>query len=132
MSRIGRPPGRGKINPHQIAFRAGDILPRLEERVIPQVTSEHTVARRDLARYYKLMALTPPPVTESEVGLIAEAVVSDDPGYLWADVADATKDTQKRFDVDATALSLKVRAMSAAEVISLLDLAERVRIVNQK
>ncbi len=95
-----------------------------------------STAKRDLARYYGLLRdeLTALECTREEIGVVCEAIgktALDEQSYhyLWAEVDSALSadgSLAKRWGVgDATAFVTRIRRMHPAQVMALLDAAER-------
>ena len=119
----------------RIQFRAGDLLGPLALREDGNRLSRDRVAARDLARYYAVLAseLARLDLTRNETMLIIDSLngtVHDTPEsarLLWAGVADAiTLDgLAEKWSVDGPALVAKLRSLSLAGALAVIDAAER-------
>ena len=127
----GRKAGSGKLHPDQIAFRSIDLLPHLEVRTDRCETSEHTVARRDLLRYYRLLDDSMPQVSEDELAFMCEVVSNDDYQHVCDEVAGAPADVEDRYGVNADELVVRLREMNPWQVMALLDAVERYRLLRE-
>jgi hypothetical protein len=125
----GRPAGFGNKHSDQIAFRAdADLLSQLAPRTGRQDTSEHTIARRDLARYYTLLESVSLEISDAEFNLLCEVVATDDFRLLSAIVTAAPVDVQDGYGVNATEVGKRLEAMENLQLLALLDAIERYRI----
>lgn len=126
---MGRRAGYGKLHPDQIAFRSVDLLPSLTCRTDRCETSEHTIARRDLLRYYALLEDSMPEVSEKELAFLCEVVTTDDHRQFLDDVLNASNGTAEKHGVNTSDLSLRLRKMNLCQVLALLDTVERLRLL---
>ena len=98
-----------------IMFRpAAPLLPMIDERVRPGL-SAHQVAKRDLTRYYMVLADSVPRLSDGERAAVRAALDGfpiDAYRLLWA-------------RIDDELLAAKLRALPAASVMALIDLLER-------
>jgi len=122
------------IEPRNVNFRPEGLRVPLAARADrDKGLTEHGVAKRDLARYYAVIVDSMPEMSAVEAGVIVD-VLKDSPmgadnyQYLWAEIADI-RWSEERWKVDAVALAEKVKNWSAAEVMAVIDAAERYRIM---
>lgn len=120
----------------KIEFRAGELLAPLQERTTPNGFSPDVIAKRDLARYYALLAdelrSLDPPLTVGEACLLMDVLNGtflDEHTYrfLVVEVSDGITLNQvdRKWDVDGPALVARVAAMSPGQRLALVDAAER-------
>jgi hypothetical protein len=109
----------------QITFRGSAVLPELAART-DHGGSHGLTAKRDIARYYRLLrqALGAVRLTEHEARLVIEAVrqMADmDVPYsvIWALVVGEDGDSRR------AALSKKLRGMTESQKLAIVDAAER-------
>lgn len=114
----------------QIGFRAGDLEPQLQARA-GQGGSLGLTARRDLERYYALLARELPTFTESEAMLLCDVMngTLTEPhtaSLLWANVSDALEDGYaEKWHVDGLALVARLRHLSPIQAMAVCDACER-------
>lgn len=115
-----------------VAFRVGrdtvglpaDLALRTNGR-----TSRNEVARRDLERYYEILRRALPAFARNEALAILDATNGTlfDPTtapLLWADVDDS-EGLGEKWGVDTSALVARLRGLSYAESLALVDACER-------
>lgn len=120
-----------------VQFRPGeDILGALRARA-PDSVARGAIARRDLQRYYAVLAdsLASLRLDEREASLVVNAlrgVIEDEAGYrlMWAGISDAIEgeDLASKWGLsptDASALVARLRALSPGGAMALVDAAER-------
>ena len=117
---------------HLVSFRAGPVAGALAERAGRQPVGG--VGRRDLERYYALLAqsLRRVDLTEAEALAICDALngtIADSltVHLLWAVIDDAVRlhGLADRWAIDGSALVAKVRGWSLAETLAVIDAVER-------
>lgn len=121
-----------------IQFRAvGMLAERLAERTDHPLQDRMLaeVARRDLERYYTLLARALMAVreqfSEAEIELLVDAtndlmVRPETVHLIWAEVADALRDgLAEKWQVDGPALVEKLRGFTPSEMMALADAIER-------
>lgn len=117
-----------------VAFRNREVEAELDRRVKFPADSRGIVASRDLERYYALLADAIRSVTlsEGEASLIVDACNgtiwdSVSVSLLWALVDDACSadNLDTKWGVNGAELVTKLRALSLAETIAVVDAAER-------
>lgn len=121
-----------------VQFRAGRLLAALEART--NGASVGSVAKRDLERYYQLLAgelaeLSRDPakaLDEAEASLIIDAcngwlVEPHTYTLLWAQVADAISldGLDRKWDVNADRLIAKLRSYTPGQTLAVIDAADR-------
>lgn len=116
-----------------ISFRPGGLIDDLEARHDTEALS--IGAKRDLGRYYRLLEaeFRELDLSDPEAAFLCEVVdpngFESKPGsftYLWAHVDDVVR--RRRLsspEVDTLALIEKLRALSAAASLALIDAIER-------
>jgi len=113
-------------------IRPGALTPALTERADEGKTLA-SVARRDLERYYWIIGEEAERLglSEDELGLVRDVcsgTVWSGSSYrlIWAEVADALADgVAEKWDVDGEALVAKLRTLSPAACMALVDDVER-------
>lgn len=114
-----------------IAFRPGDLAPQLEARG----GRSGSIARRDLARYYTILddELRRQTWTPREAELLVRVLGTGAPQMpaqlLWAHVDDTLRDADGRV---RAAVVAKVRALTLAGCLALLDACERFAALERK
>jgi hypothetical protein len=110
----------------QITFRGAALWPELAARTSGDGGSHGLTAKRDIARYYRLLrqALGAIRLTEHEARLVIEAVRQmsnmDVPySVIWALVIGEDGDPRRE------ALSQKLRVMTESQKLAVVDAAER-------
>ena len=96
-------------------------------------TEKHGIARRDLERYYKVLeqSLKQLEFTVAELRLMADVANGTlfEPhtvSLLWANVADSAEEGYgQKWGVDIEVLVSKLRALSFAQTMALVDALER-------
>lgn len=115
-----------------INFRPGELQDQIQARMGHNTAGG--TAKRDLARYYKLLDQVLPSLdlAREEASLICDALNGtylDEHTYhlLWASIEDAvTMDhLDKKWGVDGPALVNKIREYSPPQTMALLDATER-------
>lgn len=116
----------------KIQFRAGDLAAPLAQR--GEREGAGNIARRDLGRYYALLAreLAAVQLTEAEASLLCDAgngtlfEPSSIP-LLWAEVDDAIRGDglDRKWGVDGPALVAKLRALTPGQHYAVVDAIER-------
>ena len=115
-------------------FRAGTLEPALRERANVEGATLSATAKRDLGRYYAVMAseLTLATFTEAEWNLIREvcsgtAWDESSYNYLWAEIEDGCRldNLAEKWEVDGASLVKRVRALGAAGAMAIIDATER-------
>ena len=120
----------------RIQFRAGELLGPLTARQDGERLSRDRVAARDLERYYAVLAaeLRRLDLTRDEAMLVLDSlngVLHETPEsaatMLWASVSDSIEldGLDRKWGVDGAALITKLRALSVAGALALIDAAER-------
>ena len=117
----------------KLQFRPDDALLAAVAARSDGGTGANATARRDLERYYAILALDLRAValTEGEAMLLADATngtLFDAPSarLLWAEIADALPDgLAAKWQVDGPALVAKLRALSARQSLAVVDALER-------
>ena len=114
---------------------AGPVWRELEGRVSSGLTpSPHLVARRDLERYYALLAegLRRVDLTTGEASLVVDVLngtILDGrtAAFLWAEIEDGIRldSLDKKWSIDGKALVEKAKAWGLAESLAVSDAAER-------
>lgn len=125
--------GAKMLETNLIEFRVGeDLMREISSRCQPQNFSAGTTARRDLTRYYALLAGITPKFTKAEAALIMDAlngIMLDQYTFrlLWAEVADAIRmdNLDRKWNVDGESLVERLRSLHPAEMMALLDAVER-------
>lgn len=116
----------------QVQFRPGPLAGPLAERGEPSAAG--STARRDLGRYYALLAraLGAVQLTEAEASLLCDASNGTlwEPAsipLLWAGVDDAIRlhGVDRQWGVDGPALVARLRALDAGASWALVDAVER-------
>lgn len=115
-----------------IQFRAGELADGIAQRR-DHGQSATDVARRDLARYYAVLAaeLASTVWLPGEVAALRDALngsLLDTTSYrlLWAEIDDALADgLAAKWDVDGPALVAKLRVLTPAQAMAVIDGAER-------
>lgn len=115
-----------------ISFRLGRSDTGLSHEVARRVDGRHSrneVARRDLERYYAVLRRSLPTFDRQEALAILDATngTAFDPttvGLLWADVDDA-EGLGEKWGIDRHALVARLRGLTYAESMALVDAAER-------
>lgn len=115
-----------------VQFRAPSVV---EEALAARCQDEQSlgqVAARDLARYYTMLRLSLPPLTEGEASLIVETLngtLSDTTSarLLWAEVDDAIRYNAlaDKWGVGGPALVAKLRALPPCASLAIADAGER-------
>lgn len=115
-----------------VQFRAGSLAPGLAERTSNDTGSPGATAKRDLERYYHLLAVECPTFELNEARLIVEALNSEDldwrsARFLWALVDDAMRKDglDTKWEVDGPALVARLRELTAFQGLAVLDSVER-------
>jgi len=109
-----------------VHFRPGEELNR---SLSARGENKNTIAKRDLARYYDLLAVSLPTFTMSEALLLCDALngVMCRPDTLWGNIAAACQEQgiAEKWEVDAAALLARLREFSAVESQAVIDAVER-------
>lgn len=118
-----------------IQFRAGDLVEPLDDRASERVgISRDGAAKRDLARYYDVLArsLDALSLSSAESSLICDAARGtawDTSSYrlLWAEIDDAIRLDQldTKWNVDGPALVAKLRNLAPGTAMAIVDAVER-------
>ncbi|MDE1904938.1 MAG: hypothetical protein KGH75_00625 [Rhodospirillales bacterium] len=116
-----------------VSFRATRIEPALRSRCADQTRGAISmVARRDMERYYALLARTCPTFALNEACLIMDVmngciVTPETMQLLWANVDDAIRldALDHKWNIDGAALVARLRALPYAECVALVDAVER-------
>lgn len=112
-------------------FHAGDLSPALNERVGVGAPSGSLVAKRDLGRYYQVLADSMPRLTEGAAMAVCDALngtVLDHRTYrhLWIDLEDwPAADLGRKWGIDGPALVAQLRALSPCALMAIVDAVER-------
>jgi hypothetical protein len=117
----------------RIEFRSGDLLPKLEARVGgPRATSENVAAKRDLKRYYDLLAEALPALRRPQALLICEALngtlfleTASPARQLSYELHDVPPALYEKHKVDKKTLVNRVADLSPAEALAVIDAVER-------
>lgn len=115
----------------QITFRASDLAGQLDARTDGRL-SAGLVAKRDLERYYETLRRSLPTFGSQE----ALAILDTCNGTLWephtvrliwANVEDAIRleALDQKWNIDGAALVARLRSLSYAEALAVVDAAER-------
>lgn len=114
-----------------VQFRDKGVEAQLEARA-GERSSPGLIAQRDLQRYYWLLEASLPSLSEAEWKLINDAcdgVIYDTTSarLLWAGIDDAIRldGLADKWQVDGPVLVNKLRNLSAAQVLAVIDQAER-------
>ena len=118
--------------PAPIQFRDTEIDSCLAARAHAD-ESPGTVARRDLTRYYAILddAIRRLELSEPEALLICDALNGirlDETGwrFAWATISDACRDgLADKWEVDGDNLVERIRSLTRAETLALVDAVER-------
>lgn len=118
----------------QITFRLTEALSDyVEARTLGK--SLTSVAKRDLERYYALIAEVTPKFEPREAALLYDALCTfhDDVStirYVWANVVEKIESLQldEKWQVDAGNLVKRLRSLSMCERFALVDAVERAMI----
>ncbi len=114
-----------------IEFRAGDLEPAIMARA---EGSTHQTARRDLGRYYTLLAasLRRVVLSEAEASLIVDALngtafLPEMVPPLAIEIGDAIQidHLDTKWEIDGAALLAKIRTWSPSESMAVVDAVER-------
>lgn len=115
----------------RIQFNASECIDQIYERT-PKGHSEHLQARRDLRRYYKMLRAVRPTFTPDEAHLIVDVLngvwfelTYDTTQHLIIAFEDAEDAYYEKWEVDRDAFLARLRSMSYAEALSIIDAAER-------
>lgn len=115
-----------------IAFRAGDLLAHLDARTYTSMAdSVSEVAKRDLDRYYDMLARSLPTFTVAEASLICDALNGSllqpaSAPLLWAEISDALDDgLAEKWGVDGPALVARLRLLTPFQALAVEDAVER-------
>lgn len=107
-----------------INFRLGE---HLDGALSERGENKNTVAKRDLYRYYDLLACNLPVFTVQEALLLCAALngVRCAPGTLYANIAASDEWASGKWDVDKPALIERLMRLSYIEAQSVIDAVER-------
>lgn len=119
-----------------IQFRAlDDLQGQIDSRTSHWISSRGDIARRDLARYYHVLAsdLRAVNLTEGEASLICDAcngtafVDNRSISMLWAEIDDAIRldGLDDKWHVDGPALVEKLRTLTWGQTAAIVDAVER-------
>lgn len=116
-----------------IQFRSAEVEPQLGVRLDARIGSPGRVAVRDLDRYYTVLTaeLARLDLSEPEAMLIIDSLngsLLDTSSYrlLWAEIDDALDDgLAEKWGIDGFALVAKLRALSPAQAMAVIDAGER-------
>ncbi len=115
----------------RIQFRSSEILDRELAARSDESLSVHTVAKRDLERYYEMLQRSLPSFTQGEAMLLVDVLngtlhLSYSMHLIWAEVSDALKEGYaEKWEVDGTALVEKLRELTPFECMAVADAVER-------
>ncbi len=115
-----------------ISFRLGRSQTGLSHEIARRVDGRHSandVARRDLERYYEVVRRALPTFGRQEALAILDATNgtafdATTVTLVWADV-DETEGLGEKWGVDHAALVARLRGLSYAECVALVDACER-------
>jgi hypothetical protein len=109
-----------------VNFRLGE---HLDNALSERGENKNTIAKRDLERFYDLLARNLPAFTLGEALLLCEALngVRCSPDTLWGNVGAALEEVGlgERFSVDRLSLLTRIRNLSDIESQSVIDAIER-------
>lgn len=122
MSNTPTPP-----RPAPVQFRPGELEPELKKRSDGRGLG--SVAARDLERYYETLRRSMPPLSRSEAMALVDITNGTiwDPftiSLLWAEVDDA-EGLGKKWGLDQAAFVQKLRALTYAQAVAVVDGIER-------
>lgn len=118
----------------KIQFRPGEVLKRLEERSGPTAflaSSADLAARRDLERYYRLLADSLPRLELGEAMMLVDMLngtVLDERTYRYLahEVADSLADgLGEKWGVDGSAFVARLQALPPGSLMAIVDAVER-------
>ena len=114
-----------------VQFRSATLEPLLQQRAAPG-QSPGSIAARDLERYYALLAVSLPALSELETMALRDALngtVLDvsTARLLWAGVDDAIRldGLAEKWGIDGVALVARLRGLTLAQSLALVDAVER-------
>ena len=116
-----------------VQFRSGDLMPKLEARVGgTRATSENVAAKRDLERYYDLLAEALPAFPRPQALLICDALngtlfheTTSPARQLSYELHDVPPALYEKHKVDKKTLVNRVADLSPAEALAVIDAVER-------
>lgn len=120
----------------QVTFRLTDELgPEVDSRTV--VGGRTATVKRDLERYYWLVNSLTPSLDANEAALVYDALLSfsghlHSIQYVWAEVSEqvASQRLDERWGVEAQSLVDRLRLLTPAERLRLVDIMEQARIAN--
>lgn len=122
------PPSSTQLVQFRVGRDATGLAVDLERRAGRRLSPD-LVARRDLERYYETLRRSLPRFTRAEAYAILDVTNGTlfDPWsvpLLWASVADAER-LGETWQIDQAALAERLRGLSYAEALAVVDAAER-------
>jgi hypothetical protein len=114
-----------------IQFNATPVIDKIRARE-NRGRSEHQTARRDLARYYKMLGSERPAFPHEQASVLCDMLngvvlepVDHAPQLLQIEVQDAPDQLFEKWGVDRGRLEKRVADLSFAEALATIDAVER-------